>query len=300
MNSEKFASFKIRPIADEIDLFLSTRHNIKERTRRHYYDLLNKMYQFTQISIPDEHKLGLFLKQIRETRSETTYNQYLSIIKMYYNFLARRKLVKNIDFLKDYRLIAHAKINRNKKAYTEEEIQEFLKEVRPRWKHYFLFLAFYFAFRPIEISRLRLENVNIDKQYFVLNEDIQKVRKISYIAIPDRLVNKIHELLSWRSLQRSDNDYLLVNTRGNRLNKSNIDHQLVVSCRKIDPDFILYNCRYTAAWRAYEKTRNIYAAQQLLRHESPKQTMIYLNIQHEKILEAQRKDMVKIYEDVYF
>ena len=53
--------------------------------------------------------------------------------------------------------------------------------------------------------------------------------------------------------------------------------------------------RYTAAWRASEQTQDIYAAQRLLRHSSPVETVQYLKVQKEQMLSHQREQMSVIY-----
>lgn len=55
---------------------------------------------------------------------------------------------------------------------------------------------------------------------------------------------------------------------------------------------------YTAAWRAYEQTKDIYAAQRLLRHSSPVETVRYLRVQKEQMLSHQKEQMSVIYGNV--
>ncbi|MHA1810299.1 MAG: tyrosine-type recombinase/integrase, partial [Candidatus Heimdallarchaeaceae archaeon] len=126
---------------------------------------------------------------------------------------------------------------------------------------------------------------------------VQKVSKQDYLAIPNIFAHKFHELLTWRNRQSTDQPFLIVSSRGKQISRANLDsHKKKILA--IDSDFRFYNMRYTAAWRAYKQTKNIYAVQQLLRHTSPNQTVTYLGIQLEEILATQRQDMEKIFTGV--
>ncbi|MHA1346782.1 MAG: tyrosine-type recombinase/integrase, partial [Candidatus Heimdallarchaeaceae archaeon] len=239
----------------------------------------------------------LFLNTMKEeSLSQESYNHYLTIIKVYANWLSRRSIIGDASFLQDYRGFTNPEQVRKKKYYPEDQVKLFL-QVRPRWLHYFLFLGFYFGFRPNEIARLELQDINLEQKYIDVRSSVQKVSKQDYLAIPDIFTNKFHELLTWRNRQVTDQLFLIVSSRGKQISRANLDsHRQKLLA--IDSDFRFYNTRYTAAWRAYKQTKNIYIVQQLLRHTRPAETVTYLGIQLEELLATQRQDMEKIFTGV--
>lgn len=300
MNREEHTFYFPPPdksISKHIDMFLQTKSTLKTSSQRHYYYIMRKFYEITQTDLPQEEDVANFLDHILKEQSEKSYNTYLGIVKMYIRFLERRELVGPINYLEDYKSITSPKKVRKKKAYSEEEISEFLK-ARPRWFHYFLFLAFYFGFRPVEITRLKVSHFHMDELYIDVPPEVQKIKRQSYLAIPtnDSVYLKIKEMLAWRKLQhtKNNNSFLLVNSWGSPINKNMLDAQLR-KLKDIDPDFRIYHARYTAGWRAYSKTKNLYAAQQLLRHQNPSETINYLGIQREEALKSQREELEKIF-----
>ncbi|MHA1217187.1 MAG: tyrosine-type recombinase/integrase [Candidatus Heimdallarchaeaceae archaeon] len=96
----------------------------------------------------------------------------------------------------------------------------------------------------------------------------------------------------------ADTIFLLINQWGNQIRAPASRNHLIKTVRKIDPEFRFHHMRYTAAWRAYEQTQDIYAAQRLLRHSSPVETVRYLKVQKEQMLLHQREQMEVIYGNV--
>lgn len=289
---------KIHPVSSLIDSFLNTKQSNRPTTQQSYYRVLSIFYRTTETDLITESSLNIFLEHLRNRQiSQGSYNHYLTILKVYANFLKRRDHITDVGFLKDYPLYAHPEKVLFKKYYPEDMVRNFLDSAKPRWFHYFLFLGFYFAFRPNEIARLETADIYLDQMYIDVRPSVQKIPKQDYIAIPNLFQNKFHELLTWRDRQESTTDYLIVNTTGKYIKRDILNHHLS-SLKKIDSEFRLYNMRYTAAWRAYKQTQNIYAAQQLLRHTNPSETVNYLGIQREEVLFTQRQDMQLIFSEV--
>ena len=158
-------------------------------------------------------------------------------------------------------------------------------------------MGFYYGFRPNEISRLHTSDIHLEEGYIHVRPNVQKIKKTNYLAIPNIFHDKFYEILRWRSRQETKSKFLLINRFGDQITRATIEYHLQ-KLRKIDPMFKYYHMRYTAAWRAYKLTKNLYAAQQLLRHTNPSQTVEYLGIQKEEMLSVQRQDMEKIFAEV--
>ncbi len=137
-------------------------------------------------------------KLLEEVIGEKTFNNYLSLIKAYTHWLRRREIIRDDSFLHDYKGFTNPETKAIKKYYTEDEIQAFLN-ITPRWLHYFLFLGFYYGFRPNEISRLNTADIYLEEGYIHVRPKVQKVKKTNYLAIPHVFHNKFYEILRWRS-----------------------------------------------------------------------------------------------------
>lgn len=285
------------PISELIDKFIQSKKHLRKMSIRAYHTLLKRFYKHTQEELVTEDSLKAFLKYVKSRKiAQKTYNNYLNILKVYAHWLKKRKHIDDISFLSDFQGFQRPEKIRQKKYYPEEQVQNFL-QVKPRWFHYFLFLAFYFGFRPNELARLETTDINLIDQYIEVRPTVQKIQKLDFLAIPELFKNKFHELLTWRNRQESSSPQLLINRFGSSISRAVLDYHLP-KLRTIDPDFRYYNCRYTAAWRAYKNTSDIYLVQQLLRHTSPTKTVIYLGIQKEEALATQRKQLDKVFSEV--
>ncbi len=285
------------PISELIDKFIQSKKHLRKMSIRAYHTLLKRFYKHTQEELVTEESLKTFLKYVKSRKiAQKTYNNYLNILKVYVHWLKKRKHIDDISFLSDFQGFQRPETILLKKFYPEEKVREFL-QVKPRWFHYFLFLAFYFAFRPHELARLETKDIHLSDKYIEVRPNVQKVRKLDYLAIPELFENKFHELLTWRERQKSAAPQLLVNRFGTTISRPVLDYHCQ-KLRKVDPNFRYYYCRYTAAWRAYKQTKDIYLVQQLLRHTSPSKTVIYLGIQKDEVLSIQRKQLDKVFSEV--
>lgn len=294
---DKFSSKFDSPISTNIDIFLNSKQNLRPTTISTYHTSLKFFYKITGEDVVTEQSLNKFLDHLKTRNiSQKSYNNYLTRIKVYANWLKNRNIIGDTSFLQDYQGYSSPEQVFVKKYYPEETVQQFLM-VRPRWLHYFLFLSFYFGFRPNEVSRLEITDIYLKDLYIDVRPSVQKIAKQDYLAIPQIFSNKFHELLTWRQRQKTDLSFLLVTGFGKQITRSILDYH-VKKLKVIDPDFRYYHCRYTAAWRAYKNSQDIYLTQQLLRHTSPTKTVLYLGIQRDEVLANQRKQLDKIFAGV--
>jgi integrase len=137
---------------------------------------------------------------ITRNLSQASYNNYLNRIKIYTNWLKERNIIEDNSFLLNHKGYSRPEPILTKKYYPEETVRKFLG-VRPRWLHYFLFLSFYFGFRPNEVSRLETADINLKERYIDVRPGVQKIAKQDYLAIPNIFINKFHEIITWRQRQ---------------------------------------------------------------------------------------------------
>lgn len=295
--SDRFYVMTTRPLSKNIDLFIEVKkQSARPQTIQSYFFVLKNYYDIVGTDLVTDETLQIFL-EAKSGNCDGSINQYLTVLKNYARWLSRRRIIEDDNFLKDYKLIKNPELIRERKKYSEEEVKEFL-DVKPRWLHYFMFIGFYFGLRINEIARLKYTDICLEEQYLDLRPEVQKIRKQDYIAIPDLFYDKFAEMLNWRMGLISDNSFLLINQQGNQVRIQTLRNHLLKTLRKIDPDFRFHHMRYTSACRAYEQTQDIYAAQRMLRHSSPTETVKYLKVQKEQMLSHQREQMSVIYGNV--
>jgi len=286
----------LKPISPNIDSFLSLKRlNIKYTTEKKYYYNLRKFFRFTDSDIVTETNLKEYLDSVKVSSGQ--YNNILITIKQYAKYLANKKIIPDCSFLDSFKL-KKVSIAREKKFYSEKEINNLLKGILskglPRWLYWFIWFGFQFGIRPKEIALLELRDFDKKDWIIHLRADITKTNTESWIVIPKPLHLKMRELFIWRSLQETDSARLFVNKWGTPITENSLSNNLK-SIRKIDPEFTYYHMRYTTGWRAYSKTGDIYFTAQLLRHKNINQTRDYLQIQKQEILRNLKEKMELVY-----
>jgi len=289
-----------KPISPLIDEFIEYKKlNTKYATYKKYYYNLRKFYRFTGDEIVTKDNLKLFLDHIEQDNKigPGQYNHILIAIKNYTRYLCKINKISDIQFLDLFKLKRY-NVQRDKKFYTMDEIEQLLQKLNElkvsKWVYWFLWFGFMFGIRPKEMSHLDISDIDIDNWIIHLRSEITKTGYEDSIAIPKKLQDKMRQLLTWRSLKKTDCPRLFVNKYGNPITENNL-RNVATEIRKIDPSFTFYHMRYTAGWRAYSKTGDIYFAAQLLRHKNVQQTRSYLQIQKKERLKKMREKMEEIY-----
>lgn len=286
------------PISEHIDNFLRIKSlQVKDVTLRGYYRRLFKIYSFCKTDIITEELFQKFLIFIKKQVSSGQYNLYLLTLKQYIRFLAERSYLPSSAYIKSYRSIPEV-ILRDKHYYTNEEIDRFLSEILrlkfPRWLYWFIWFGFMFGIRPKELAYLEVRDIDLDKGILLLRAEITKTTTQAKLPLPPKLLPNIQKLLSWRSLQNTSSKRLFVNTRGDPITETSLaNHRKKL--QSIDGKFRYYDMRYTAGWRAYRHSGDIYLAARLLRHSDINQTKSYLQIQEEESLLQMKEKLDEVY-----
>ncbi|UJG43611.1 MAG: site-specific integrase [Candidatus Heimdallarchaeum endolithica] len=299
MNDRDFrVTIPSAPISPNIDNFLKIKIlQVRPITYRGYYRRLFRFYKYAQTDIVTEAILQDFLTYISKKVGNSQYNQYLNTLKQYTRYLADRRIIDSAEFLNSYKSKKKI-VKREKHYYPDHEIEQFLNEVLtrkfPRWLYWFIWLGFQFGIRPKEMSLLEVTDINLENWTINLRSEITKTKVQSLLPIPTILRPKIKQLLSWRKLQNTQSTRLFVNSWGDAITEGNLSNHRA-ALRAIDGKFTYYDMRYTAGWRCYERSGDIYLAARLLRHSDINQTKKYLQIEKEKALEQMRKKFEEVY-----
>ena len=291
-------SIPTAPISKHIDNFLRIKSlSVTPITYRGYYRRLSKFYRYMNTDIVTEEVFQKFLVKIKQEVSSGQYNQYLRTLKQYVRFLAERNIIPSSDFVNSYSAVKRV-VKREKHYYSDEDIENFLSEVLkrgfPRWLYWFIWFGFMFGLRPKEIALLDINDIDLDKNILIVRAEITKTKTGAKIPIPTKLRSKIKHLLSWRKLQESDSTRLFVNSRGEPITEDNLSNHRK-ALQEIDGKFRFYDMRYTAGWRVYKRTGDIYLTARLLRHVDINQTRVYLQIQEEEAFNQMRSSLEEVY-----
>lgn len=299
MNEREFkAPMEYKPISKNIDSFLAMKAlTVKKSTQNKYYYCIRPFFEFAGTDIITQENFGTYLAHRKEGISAAQYNHILITLKQYAKYLCNNKIIPDCSFIDNYkRRKTQTKVK--KKYYTDKEIEKFLDSVLhsnfPRWLYWFLWLGFQYGIRPKEMAMLEISDVDIEERIIHLRAEITKTNAEAWIVIPSIHKLKVRQLLSWRSLQNTESQRLFVNAIGKTITENNLANHRK-NLKEIDPEFRLYHMRYTAGWRAYKKTNDIYFAAQLLRHKNINQTREYLQIQKEETLKNMKEKMELIY-----
>lgn len=299
MDEKEFrAPIDLKSISKNIDSFIAIKSlNIKKTSLYRYYYNIRKFFRFAGIDIVSEENFRNYMIHVKGEVSAGQYNHILITLKQYTKYLFTNKLIPDCSFIDNYKS-SQVRTKITKKYYKKEEIESFLQEVLhskfPRWLYWYIWFGFQYGIRPKEIAMLEITDINIDDWIIHLRAEITKTNTESWIVIPSMHKNKIRKLLSWRALQKVESKRLFVNAWGEPITENSLANHRK-SLRKIDPEFTFYHMRYTAGWRAYQKTGDIYFAAQLLRHKNINQTRDYLQIQKHETLKNMREKMELIY-----
>lgn len=299
MNEREFkAPLEYKLISKHIDSFLAMKAlNIKKSSLNRYYYCIRKFFSFSGTDLITEENFRNYLVHVNGEVAAGQYNHVLIILKQYAKYLFNNKLISDCSFIDLYRgRKVRTKIK--KKYYKEEEIKSFLQSILsnkfPRWLYWFIWFGFQYGIRPKEIAMLELADIDTENWVIHLRAEITKTNTESWIVIPSVHRIKVRQLLSWRDLQKIESKRLFVNSWGDSLTENNLkNHRSAL--KQIDPEFTFYHMRYTAGWRAYIKTGDIYFVAQLLRHKNINQTRDYLQIQKFEVLKTMREKMELIY-----
>lgn len=140
---------------------------------------------------------------IERNNSTTTFNNHLTWLKAFANFCLQRGFIKE-----DFTTGLKRKLkNEKKRQVLTPDVKEKLKALRVTSPEFFtVCMATYYCFlRNTEITKLRVRDIHLDKNYIVVEGEVSKNKKRQIITIPDAY----HEVLKQHISKSKDvNDYV--------------------------------------------------------------------------------------------
>lgn len=128
---------------------------------------------------------------IEKEKSARTYNFYLMCMRTFFNFCLSKGFIKEspVKNTKTKSIKEKTRVVLNEK---EKAKLALLKEEN---FHFYVFcMTTYYCFiRPNELKKLKVENVNIEKNYITIPSSISKNRKTENVTIPNIFIEELKE-----------------------------------------------------------------------------------------------------------
>jgi len=216
--------------------------------------------------------------------NESTFNNYLTFIKGYFEVLKKSKYIKSNPFDGIKRKVPGAKIRR---AFSDYEKSVVAKFVRHKYPLLFLgiILQYYCFIRPDELRRLKIGDIDLTNQMIRLKGHQTKNKKDEVVTIPDVAVPLIKET---KMLRYPDHFFLfgyLIYPHSDKpcgersLNAKQRSSVLKVLQKKGElmdlTGLSFYSWKDTGAYQLVKQKVNIREIQKQLRHSSLEITQRY-------------------------
>lgn len=141
---------------------------------------------------------------IERNNSAITRNNYLAFFRIFATFLIDNDYIKH----KFTEGIASLKKGKKKRKQIEPEHLESLRTYLYKKNKYYLLaceIEYYLFIRPIELSKIKISDIDFIKGTIKIDETISKNRKTALVTMPLRLVKLIDEL----NIKEIDPDFYL-------------------------------------------------------------------------------------------
>ena len=128
---------------------------------------------------------------IEKEKSARTYNFYLMCMRTFFNFCLSKGFIKESPVKNTKSKTIKEKI----RVVLNEKEKKQLQLLREDNFHFYVFcMTTYYCFiRPNELKKLKVEHVNIEKNYITIPNNISKNRKTENVTIPNIFVELLKE-----------------------------------------------------------------------------------------------------------
>lgn len=284
---------------EEFITYLRTEKRYSENTLKNYDRDLKNFIEFIQghkgkvanskilqnITMQDMHGYLSFLVR---NKSKGAANANLSAIKSFYNFLSRRKNIKNSNVLA-VKSIKNSTVS--PKAITKDEMQQVLEDAKVYLKSknkdsvykYSIFMMLYgLGLRVSEVAALNYEDVQ--KENITI---LGKGNKERVLPLPNFIQEALKTLPAGHK-----NEPLFLNANNERISPSSIRYMVKKVRIKLGlPEhFTPHAFRHSFATHLLEQGVDIRMLQELLGHSSLSTTQRYLAVNQKEIIEAHEKN----------
>ncbi len=204
----------------------------------------------------------------------TTYNNYLTFLKAVFNVMLQREMIcKNpCEGIKKQRARETKSV-----AFTPEHTKILAQACKEYDTELYVFCMciFYTFIRPLELRRLKVGQIDLEKQKIYIDGTQSKNKKSEYVVIPDVLKNIF---LETKFLERNPNDFLFSDNKNLHYSRNKYSEAFAKICRALDmpKNYSLYCWKHTGVVAYYNAGAKIKFIQMQCRHSSLDETNKYL------------------------
>lgn len=297
----KTAPFKMKTTDNNFNYnyykkYLLDNVNLSDTTIKGYRVCLKQFILWlkdNQIKNPSETDLKEYVSYLKDSTHTTgTKNQYIRAVKHLFKWLDKNKLYPNIaDDLKGFKDYQKVK----KDAFTEQDIIKILNDIntdtiKGKRDKAILLLIITGGLRITEIHNINIEDIEIKNNQYIVNikgkghnskDDYIKIIEPVYQAIKDYLntrdIKDKKEPLFISASNRTQNQ----TAESQRITKESLSQILKKRFRYSGYDskkLTAHSLRHSTATILLKSGADLYRTQQHLRHQDPKTTEIYINL----------------------
>lgn len=232
----------------------------------------------------------LYLKNSHYTNG--TKNQYIRAVKHLFKWLSSEGLYKDVaSNIKGFKVISD---NTKKDAFTEQEIKKIIDDIDTssvigKRDKAIILLMLVGGLRITEIHNMDIQDIEIKNNEYIINiMGKGHTEKDNYIKVIKPIYDVLKEYLDTRDNKRGI-DPLFTSTSNRALNKRITKETLsqIIKGRFRQSGYdsnklTAHSIRHTTATLLLKSGADIYKTQHHLRHQDPKTTEIYININNKE------------------
>ena len=221
-----------------------------------------------------------------------TKNQYIRAVKHLFKWLSSEGLYKDVaSNIKGFKVISD---NTKKDAFTESEIKKIIDDIDTssvigKRDKAIILLMLVGGLRITEIHNMDIQDIEVKNNEYIINiMGKGRTEKDNYIKVIKPIYDVLKEYLDTRDNKRGI-DPLFTSTSNRALNKRITKETLsqIIKSRFRQSGFdsnklTAHSIRHTTATLLLKSGADIYKTQHHLRHQDPKTTEIYININNKE------------------
>lgn len=215
-----------------------------------------------------------YMQWLRRDRnlSNTTYNNYLSFLKLNFNYLVSQQ---KLDYSPATRLKT-LNIEESENVHFPKKVKNKLLEAYPESLRIVAQYIYYTFIRPGELRKLQVRHVH-EKSIFIPG-NISKNRKSAHVIITPAMERLLQEL----QVRKMPPSYFLIGEQGKPsqrqigINYFTAMHLKIRKALDLGEEYTLYCWKHTGVTDTYRQTRDIDFVSRQCRHSSLDMTKRYL------------------------
>lgn len=277
-------------ILEKFRNYLKIEKNYSRNTEKSYISDLKELVKYTDKKLKNINKNDIrryieYLYDIDDKR--TTINRKISVLRTFYNFLYREKIIKKNPMDS----IISAKTKRRLPDFLKiEEMQSLIDRLNEEnildiRNKLIVLLLYSSGFRVSELINLKIKDIHKEQQFAKV---FGKGKKERIVPINKEAISLLKKYLNKRTYK---SEYILVSNNGNKLYPRDVRRILKKMIKKISiyKNITPHTIRHSFASHLLSNGADLRTVQKLLGHSSISTTQIYTHINMEKLKESYNK-----------